>query len=220
VRIPGKSILVFVLPRRMRPHLLRRFFGAQIGPGCLIGRSLFLCGRMSLGAGAKIGSGNVIGPVRALTLQDGAEIGNLNWIASLAEEATSHFGQPRFPELVLKRESALTNRHYIDCQDQITIGEFSTVAGIRSTVWTHEIDIGAGRQKTQPVSIGAYCFIGSNVTITAGSAVGDRIVVGAGSVITKRLDGGPALYAGTPARYVKALPGDAGYFARTRGKVL
>jgi acetyltransferase-like isoleucine patch superfamily enzyme len=162
----------------------------------------------------------VIGPVRALRLEDGAEIGNLNWITSLPEGETGHFDQARLPEIVLKRESALTNRHYIDCQDQITIGEFSTLAGVRSTLWTHEIDIEGCRQKAQPVSIGAYCFIGSSVTLTAGSAVGDRIVVGAGSVVTRKLDRGPALYAGTPARYIKPLPESAGYFARTRGKVI
>lgn len=58
-----------------------------------------------------------------------------------------------------------------------------------------------------PVSIGADCWIGGNVTICPGVSIGDRCVVAAGSVVTKSFPPG-TLIAGNPATAKKNLDTD------------
>ena len=42
----------------------------------------------------------------------------------------------------------------------------SVVAGVRTTILTHEVDVATSRQGTAGLSIGEYCFVGSNARIT------------------------------------------------------
>lgn len=59
-----------------------------------------------------------------------------------------------------------------------------------------------------PVVIGSGCWIGSGVTILPGVTIGDGCVIAAGSLVTKSTEPN-ALYAGVPARLVRALGDDA-----------
>ncbi|SDY33150.1 Acetyltransferase (isoleucine patch superfamily) [Jannaschia faecimaris] len=52
------------------------------------------------------------------------------------------------------------------------------------------------------VVIGADCWIGTKVVITAGVTLGDGCVIGAGSVVTRNVPGG-AIAAGIPARVLR-----------------
>lgn len=58
------------------------------------------------------------------------------------------------------------------------------------------------------VAIGARCWIGANCVILPGVTIGDGAVVAAGSVVTRSI---PAdeVWAGTPARFLKAVPSAA-----------
>ncbi|HXB32761.1 MAG TPA: acyltransferase [Puia sp.] len=51
--------------------------------------------------------------------------------------------------------------------------------------------------------IGNQVSIGSNATILA-VTIGDRVVIGAGAVVTKNISK-PGIYAGNPARFLRAL---------------
>jgi acetyltransferase-like isoleucine patch superfamily enzyme len=115
--------------------------------------------------------------------------------------------------LVVDRRGAITSRHYIDCSGDVSVGAFTVVAGVRSTILTHQIDVVESRQTVAPVAIGDYCFIGSNCRITPGSAIPDRCVTAMGSVVVGELPQPGMLYAGVPARPVKEL-GDATFFNR------
>jgi hypothetical protein len=55
--------------------------------------------------------------------------------------------------------SAVTSRHYLDCTGGVTVGAFSTVAGARSTIFTHQVDITQSRQVWRPVRIGRLYWL-------------------------------------------------------------
>jgi acetyltransferase-like isoleucine patch superfamily enzyme len=100
----------------------------------------------------------------------------------------------------------------VDCSGGVTIGAFTTFAGFRSQILTHSIDLETNLQTTGPVSIGKYCFIGTNSVLLMGSRLPDFSVLGAKSLLNKPYEETHWLYAGVPARPVKRLRLDLDYF--------
>ena len=109
--------------------------------------------------------------------------------------------------------------HYFDVQDRITIGSFTTIAGLSSAFWTHYIDVTTNAQSAKPVSIGAYCMVGSHVRFVPGAAVPDCCVVAMGAIVTKPFTETHRLIGGFPAEVIRTLPRDAAYFHRQEGYV-
>jgi hypothetical protein len=175
-----------------------------MGPGSLIGHLTF----------CKAG-------VELVRLGEGAAIGNLNWITGEPLGTNSHFQdqKDRRPELHLNDHAAITNRHFIDCSAVVTIGRFSTFAGLRSAILSHSIDLELCIQTTEAVSIGEYCFVGAMTVLLPGSSLPDYSVLGANSLLNKRYSEPYYLYAGSPAVPVKQLSRDCKYFTRTTGFV-
>jgi acetyltransferase-like isoleucine patch superfamily enzyme len=129
-------------------------------------------------------------------------------------------GLDRDPSFVMGRESNITSLHMFDCSDRIEIGEFCTFGGLFTQVLTHSVDVmGDARQHTYPVRTGPYSFIGNRCTILAGVDIAERVVVGSGSVVLKDLPDKRTLYAGNPARAIRELPEDTGWFTRTSGYI-
>lgn len=150
-----------------------------------------------------------------------SSVGRGNWITGFPVGTTRHFVHDidRQPALILGAHAAITNRHLIDCTNTVSLGEFSTMAGFRSQLLTHSIDLVESRQSSQPVSIGRYCFVGTGCIVLGGSVLPDRSVLGAGSVLRAAMAETDTLYAGIPARAVRLLAPDAKYFSRTVGFV-
>jgi acetyltransferase-like isoleucine patch superfamily enzyme len=75
-------------------------------------------------------------------------------------------------------------------------------------------DFGAGgpargrRELWRPTRIGDRVSIGSNATLLP-VAVCDDVVIGAGAVVTRDITK-PGIYAGNPARFLRAIPARAG----------
>ena len=172
---------------------------------------------------AKIGHFTVCKGLAALRMGEHASIGRLNWISAypLSQDPNDHFASDvsRRPELILHAHAAVTNRHIIDCTDLVTVGRFATVAGFRSQVLTHSIDLLRARQSSAPVSFGEFSFVGTGVICLPGSALPDRSVLAAGSVMTSSLEHVGGLYAGVPAKFIKNVESDKGYFVREYGYV-
>ncbi|MBJ7339108.1 MAG: hypothetical protein JHC64_15525 [Mycolicibacterium sp.] len=144
---------------------------------------------------------------------DYARIGQWNWIT--ASRPIRDAGGDGL--LVLGAHSAVTSRHYVDCTGGVRIGTHSTIAGIRSTIFTHGISWKSSTQTPNAVEIGDYCLISSNATVTPGSVVGSRVVVGMGATVAGQLTE-PGLYMQPRAALVKTdLAGR--YFDRARGFV-
>ncbi|MBS0430337.1 MAG: acyltransferase [Proteobacteria bacterium] len=216
------AALLALLPWRLRRLVMVHALGHDIAPSARIGLSLVSVGQLTMGEGARIGHLTMIKGLARLSMGENGIVGNLNWISGFSAGHPTHFADDtgRDPSLVLGREAAITNRHLIDCTDRVSIGHHSTLAGFRTQILTHSIDIGRSVQRAQPVTIGAYCFVGTACVVLAGSVLPDCSVLGAGSVLNKAHAESYQLYAGTPATPVKAMPRDATYFHRAAGYVL
>jgi acetyltransferase-like isoleucine patch superfamily enzyme len=99
------------------------------------------------------------------------------------------------------------------------VGRFTTIAGNHSQFLTHSIDIVAGRQNSEPIEIGDYCFVSTRCVILGGGRLPSQSVLAAGAVLTKAFDASFSLYGGVPARCIKELPKEARYFHRVTGFV-
>ena len=177
---------------------------------------------MRLGPHARIASLTVAIHLDLIDMGEKARIGRSNWITGFPTGTNSpHFSHQvqRRAELVLGEHSAITKNHHIDCTNRIRIGAFTTIAGYRSQLLTHAIDLKENRQNSEPIEIGNYCFIGSSCIILGGSKLPDYSVLGAMSLLNKCYDQAWSLYAGQPARWLKSLDRNSGYFKRQRGSV-
>lgn len=211
----------FVMPWPLRRRYLVRFFGFQIHPTASIGLSWILPTKLVMGMHSRIDHLTLCKGLDVVELGDHAFIGRLNWISGFPSSNVAHFqgDVDRRPRLVLGDHTAITNRHIIDCTNEISIGRFTTIAGFRSQFLTHSIDLQINEQRSHPICIGDYCFVGTGVVVLGGSILPNRCVLGAGAVLSKKYSEELTLYAGVPAAPVKQIDPSAGYFVRTEGFV-
>lgn len=216
-----KQLIALLLPWPLRRRWLAFAFGYRIDPTARIGLAWVFPRELELGANASIGHLTVVKGLSLLRLGEHSSIGRGCWITGFPAGAPRHFThQPdRRPELIVGPHSAITNRHLIDCTACVTIGSFSTFAGFSSQILTHSIDLGTNRQSSAPVTIGDYCFVGTNSVLLGGAVLPDYSVLGAKSLLNKAQTATHTLYAGAPAVAVKPLPADLGYFQRQTGFV-
>ncbi len=208
-------MLVAALPASELKNAVLRFLGWSIGKRVHLGPCLLLnVDRVDIGSGASIGAFNVVKDLATLALGEKAAIGHWNWVT--ASPLFSQVGAARV--LHLGAHSAITSRHYVDCSGGVRIGTHTTIAGMRSTLFTHGICWKTSAQTSNPIQIGDYCLISSNVQVSPGTVVGDRIVVGMGATLAGELLE-PGLYMQSRATLVKSELGGE-YFQREDGRVL
>jgi len=215
-------VLSFFFPWPIRRWILERFFGYDIHPTSRIGFAWVFPQRLVMEAHSKIGHLTVCKGLDLLWLKQYASIGRINWITGFPTRGSNHFShqKSRRPQLILDDHSALTNRHLVDCTNSVTIGKFSTIAGFRSQILTHSIDLEDCRQSSAPIGIGDYCFVGTNCVFLGGSFLPSYSVLGAKSLLDKCYTESNWLYAGVPARQVKQLSKELQYFSRPTGYVM
>jgi acetyltransferase-like isoleucine patch superfamily enzyme len=215
------TLLLLLFPWRIRRPLMVALFGYKIHPTARIGFSFVCPEHLEMEAGARINSLTVCKEVVLLKMGEQSSIGSFNWVSGFPISNKTSFSdqRDRRPELVIGEHSAITDRHLIDCTDSVRVGRFTTVAGRRSQILTHSIDLYRCRQASRPVVIGDYCFVGSGCVLLAGSALPSYSVLGALSLLNKAYETTHRLYAGTPARPVKTLEKDMKYFVREIGYV-
>lgn len=210
------QLLGLTLPWFLRRLLLCHFLGFYIDRTASIGFSILLVKKVHMAEGASIGHLSFFSGLDNLIMDKNSQIANLNWVTAI--RGNKHFNVDRKRDLILGRHSAITSRHYIDCQESISIGEFTTIAGVRSTFLTHEIDLRRNVQAALPIKIGSYCFVGTGVIILSGASVGDFSVVAAGAVVTGKSFPSRALIGGVPAQVVRENI-EGLYFDRESGRV-
>lgn len=209
------------LPWAIKRRLLSFFLGYTLHPQAKIGISLVDVETANLEAGATIGAFTIIRNLTELQMRKDAKIGSFNWIFGM----TAHRDffalerNTRRSRLVMGEGAALTSRHLIDCIDEVVVGRFTTIAGFRSQILTHSIDVHANRQSCAPVRIGSYCFVGTGVILLPGSALPDRCVLAAGSTLTRALDAEDSIYAGCPAVLKSSINMSSAYFSRVVPRV-
>lgn len=217
------QVLLMPFPWAVRRFALRRLLKFELHNDAFIGLSLIMADRVVLKEGARVGNLTVIKGLDLVELNVHARLGNLNWVTGFPNGTTSpHFAEQaeRVVQLRIGDHSAITNRHLIDCTGGVTIGRFSTVAGFRSQILTHSIDIQSARQRAKAVRVGDYCFVGTACTLLPGASLPSYSVLGANSLLNKAYETTHTLYAGNPARSITTLAPGAKYFSRTRGFIV
>lgn len=219
-----KTLFMFfslLLPWGMRRSLLEKQFGYSIHPHSHIGFAWIFPRRLIMEEGSRIGHLTLCKNLDLLHLGAHAIVGQLNWITGFPSGPNRHFAhQPdRRPELIIETHAGISSRHLLDCTARVRIGAFATIGGFRSQLLTHTIDLDAGRQTAEPIEIGEYSFTGTNSVVLGGSVLPHHCVLGAQSLLNKKWDEPYRLYAGVPAKPVKELSPELGYFRRTEGFV-
>ncbi len=114
-----------------------------------------------------------------------------------------------YPENITKGENVFPGDspgNYIQAFNGISIGDFTNIGpnvGIISA--NHNLVNNALFNKTAPISIGKFCWIGMNAIILPSVQMGDFTIVGAGSVVTENFIEGYCVIVGNPAKIVKHL---------------
>jgi acetyltransferase-like isoleucine patch superfamily enzyme len=216
------KLFTFLLPWPLRRLALNSFFKYQIHPSAKIGLSWIFPKRLVMDAGSSIGHFTTAINLDLIEMEKDSSIGRGNWITGFPVGTNSpHFKHQvgRRAELLLKQGSSITKNHHIDCTNLIEIGAFTTIAGYQSQLLTHSIDLFEGRQDSAPISIGDYCFVGTNVVILGGSKLPSHSVLGAKSLLNKEYSEEWRLYGGVPAKNLSEIPSTAKYFTRAEGFV-
>jgi acetyltransferase-like isoleucine patch superfamily enzyme len=216
------KIIISILPWYMKRPLLVYFFKYNIHPTARIGLSWIYPNMLIMNANSKIGHFNTALHLDHIEIGEYSSIARGNWITGFSTKSISkHFAhqKSRFSALLIGNHSAITKNHHIDCTNIITIGNFTTVAGYQSQLLTHSIDIYENRQDSHPITIGDYCFVGTNVVILGGAVLPSYSVLGAKSLLNKPYTEMYKMYGGIPARQLTEIPCDAKYFQRQKGFV-
>jgi len=208
--------IISLFPSFLKRPTYRLFFGYQIGKRVRIGLSIIDAKECRIDDDVKIGHLNVVIRVKKLAIGDHVKIGHLNLIRGGDEVKLGRYSEiirmneinsiaepevvnPIDPRFSLGDGSIITAGHKIDFTDRVTIGRRSILGGRNSSLWTHN------RQRTRPIDIGSFAYIGSEIRIAPGGSVPSKCIVGIGSVITNELSDEGYLIAGVPAKAVKEL---------------
>ena len=149
-----------------------------------------------MGDHVRIGHLNIIRGGDEVRIGRYSDIMRLNEINSIPDPEVVN---PVDPTLIIGPGTIITTGHKIDFTDRVEIGRRAILGGRNSSLWTHN------RQRTRPITIGDFAYVGSEIRMAPGSSIPSRCVVGIGSVIVSKLEAEGWLIAGVPAKAVKEL---------------
>ncbi len=216
------SLLIVPLPWFLKRLFYTKIFKYKIHSKAKIGLSWIFPDHLIMDEYSRIGSLTICKNIKLLHLGKESKLGSLNWITGFPLGTNSkHFASEvnRIPQLLIKDYAAITGKHFIDCTNSITIGEYTTVAGIKSQLLTHSINLKTSKQESSPIEIGKYCFIGTSCVFLRGSKIPDYSIVGAMSLVNKQFNENNCLYGGVPVKRIKKLDNSYKYFERKIGFV-
>ncbi len=212
------AVIVSVLPSFVKVPLYRLIYRFKIGKRAKIGFGVVFFGikRCRIGDDVRIrhlnlflhvedlhiGSRTRIGYLNLFRGGERIEIGpcttvmRLNVFNSILEP--NAVGRPK-PVLSLGAGVVVTTSHWFDFTDRLTIGANTVVGGRNSSFWTHS------RQKTQAVTIGAHCYLGSELRVAPGVGLASFCVVALGAVLTGQYTHPHSLIGGNPAVVKRSL---------------
>lgn len=211
--------LLALFPSFIKRPFYRWFFGYKIGKRVRIGFSIIDAKECTIDDDVSIGHLNALIGIKKLTIGDHTRIGHLNIIRGGDEVRLGRYTEIlRFNEInsipnpivvnevdsrfILGDGSVITTSHKIDFTDRVEFGKRVILGGRNSSLWTHN------RQKTLPIVIGDYSYVGSEIRIAPGGEIPPKCIVGIGSVITKKFEDEQKLIAGVPAKAIKDLDED------------
>jgi acetyltransferase-like isoleucine patch superfamily enzyme len=219
--------VIAILPSPVACAFLRLLFGYKIGKRVKIGFSVIDAAEVVIGDDVSIGHMNVFTRIRKLSIGEHTRIGALNIfrggdeislgrycdvlrmneINSIPEPDIVNEADPRF---ILGDGSMIAASHKIDFTDRVVFGKRVILGGRNSSVWTHN------RQRTEPVEIGDYTYLGSEIRIAPGAVIPSKCIVGMGSVVSRQFEKEYCLIAGVPAAEVKELNEDGRFLTERK----
>ncbi len=208
--------MIALLPSFLKRISYKLFFGYRIGKRVHIGFSLIDATECSIEDDVRIGHLNLVFGVKKLLIGDHTRIGHLNVIRGGDEVSLGRYSEiirlneinsipdpdvvnPIEPRFLLGAGSIVTTGHKIDFTDRVDIGRRTILGGRNSSLWTHN------RQRTRPIEIGSFTYVGSEIRVAPGGAIPSRCIVGIGAVITGKLTNEGHLIGGVPAKPIKPL---------------
>ena len=208
--------LIALLPSFLKRPAYRACFGYRIGKRVRVGLSIIDVGTCEIADDVSIGHLNVFTRVKKLSVGDHARIGHLNIFRGGDEVRLGRYSEiirlneinsipdpdvvnPVEPRFLLGAGSIITTGHKIDFTDRVDFGRRSILGGRNSSLWTHN------RQRTLPIAIGDFAYIGSEIRVAPGGSIPSRSIVGIGAVITKKLEEEEFLIGGVPAKAIRPL---------------
>lgn len=230
------AITLLLLPNRIA-YVILNFFGHRIHHSVKIGWSWLHCDQLILSKNSKIGHLNLIRIARLqmaeessirsrnrmrgkifLKMQNEAAIGDSNSIYRGPYPIA--LGQTT---LSLGKLAIITSKHHLDCTCSISIGNYTTLSGFSSQLWTHgfyHADTGRDRIRIDgPIKIGNNVSVGSRCLFNPGVTVGNQVNVGGNTCVSKDLSD-PGMYVPQSLRHIpnnmerimKKLPKNENYF--------
>ncbi len=211
------QIIVVVLPWKIKRIVLNRFWGYEIHPKAKIGFSYIYPKHLVMKEGATIGHLNVAIHLELIYMEEDCTICQRNWITGFPLDDKTKFQRfpNRKPYLIMKKDSAITKQHLIDCTDIVTIGELTSVGGYGTQILSHSTSLEYNDGGCAPITIGHHCFIGTRSIILPGSVLPNHSVLGAGAVLNKQFKDEFSLYGGVPARFIKKEDKGKAFLSRT-----
>jgi acetyltransferase-like isoleucine patch superfamily enzyme len=200
----------------LKRAVYRWAFGYRIGRRVRIGVTLLDAREVELGDDTSIGHLNLIVRVRSLRTGRHARIGTLNVLRGGERIELGHYATvmrlnvlnaipdhdcTTAPRSVLElRDGAIVvSGHRIDFTDAVTLGRNVIVGGRSSSLWTHN------RQQTAPITIGDFCYLGSEIRVAPGGRLAQECILALGSVLSGEIAEPRSLVGGVPARIVRPL---------------
>jgi acetyltransferase-like isoleucine patch superfamily enzyme len=207
-----------VAPNAVKVPIYRHAFGFKIGKRVRIGVSLLDADELELADDVVIGHGNIFTRTRRVALGTGAQFGLCNIVRGGDEVRLGRFATvmrfnvlnsipdndsegPTDPRLQLADGAYVVSGHRIDFTTRVSIGKNVIVAGRNSSLWTHN------RQATAPITIGDYCYLGSEVRVAPGANLGDWSILALGAVLSGDASG-RTVHGGVPAKPIRAITSD------------
>jgi acetyltransferase-like isoleucine patch superfamily enzyme len=216
------AFICFFLPARVG-YILLNVLGHRVSSRARLGFSLVWIDRLEMAAHSRLGILNLI-KVDALVMAERAYFGRLNVLTGGFDVKMAERGSignnntiTRPPLGITYGKSVLqlgilakyTVGHRIDLTRSITLGDYSTLAGKGSQLWTHGYyheRVGAGRFRVDgEIHIGNNVYIGTMCVVNAGVTVADGVTVGSCCCISKPLTKA-GIYVSQPLRFIESDP--------------
>ncbi|MDD2599384.1 MAG: acyltransferase [Kiritimatiellae bacterium] len=201
------QVILFVFPWQLRRVILCKMFKYEIDPSARVRCAIILAKKVSMEPLARIGNLVICKPIDFLKMGEDTSIGFATFITGIPGDHSYYYShmRDRKCELIIDHGACITGRHYVDCSCGIYVGAFTTIAGLRSQLMTHSLDVYKCRQGGAAITIGKYCFLGTQCILLPGATLADYSILGAGSVVTNKLKEPCCMYAGVPACFKKKL---------------
>jgi acetyltransferase-like isoleucine patch superfamily enzyme len=206
-------------PSFVKVPIYRRVFGFRIAKDARVGCSVLDVDHLELESGATIGHGNIFLRTERVSLGRKAAVDHANIIRGGTEVRLDDYARiMRFnvlnsipdndcetitdPRLRLGPGAVVVSGHRLDFTDRIDLGTNVIVAGRNSSLWTHN------RQQTMPITVGDFCYLGSEVRLGPGARLGAWSILAMGGVLVRPIQSDQVVVGGVPAKEIRPVTED------------